>query len=72
MGSGKIMKIKIGDMVKSHYRAGWVGVVMDLEKRGKFSDLATIKVLSDRNGNELRKPMIKTLDVGWLTAIKEE
>ena len=61
------MKLKIGDTVKSHFRARWTGIIIDIEKRKNISDLATIKVILDRNGNKLRKPIIKTLDVGWLT-----
>ena len=61
---------KIGDRVKSNFRARWKGEVINIEPRSdKLKPLITVLVDTDRNGRPLRKKIKKTLDQGWLTLI---
>lgn len=60
----------IGDRVKSHFRAGWKGEIINIEPRSdKLKPLITVLVDTDRNGKPLRKKIKRTLDQGWLTLI---
>lgn len=60
-------KLKVGDTVKSHFRAKWTGKVIDIELRSNgLSPIAVVKVFLDRNGRPLRKPIRKRLDSNWL------
>jgi len=43
--------------------------VVELIERTDCTDLARVEIRIDRRGNPMRKPMIKTLDAGWLTPV---
>jgi hypothetical protein len=64
-------KFKVGQRVKSHYRANWSGVVVEVAPRKDATPLITVNVTHDRHGNLMRKTLIKHLDQGWLTATDE-
>jgi len=59
----------VGSWVQSRFRAPWRGVVVELIERTDCTDLARVEIRIDRRGNPMRKPMIKTLDAGWLTPV---
>lgn len=58
----KINDVGPGDIVKSTYKAPWVGVLVRFDK----NDKAQVLQLIDRHGNMLRKPKLVTLDPYWL------
>lgn len=61
---------KIGNKVKSMYRARWSGEIVEILKGGQDRNiLAKIAVTHDRNGLPMRKIKIHTLDVNWLEKI---
>jgi len=56
--------------VKSHFRSQWTGVVLDSQKRSKQNDLIWVLVLLDKNGNPMKKRVLKILDKSWVTILK--
>lgn len=68
---------KVGDRVKSHFRARWEGKIIEIEilrkttsnKRDKKRSIATVLVDTDKNGKPLRKKEIHRLHTNWLTKI---
>lgn len=62
-------KFDIGDLVKSHYRAPWVGIVIDREARKKTTPLYTLKVVLNRLGQPISKQVraqVTQMDEAWL------
>jgi hypothetical protein len=64
-------KLKVGDFVKSNFRARWAGVVVDVEIRTGIEPLVTVCVFLSRYGRRLRKTQKHTLSGGWLEKIKK-
>ena len=68
---------KVGDRVKSHFRARWEGEIIDIEilrkttsnKRDKKRSIATVLVDTDQYGKPLRKKETHKLHTDWLTKI---
>lgn len=64
-------RFDIGDLVRSNYRARWVGVVVDREGRGDVTPLYTIRVVLDNRGNPVPKHVrsrVTRMDEAWLEA----
>lgn len=64
--------MKVGAFVRSHFRACWTGVVIDVQKRTKGRDgtdspLITCVIVRDRRGNLLRARRTRRLDASWTT-----
>lgn len=62
-------ELKIGDVVKSHYRAKWIGVIENIEYTNSCSSgmLCHVRPKITSKGKTLRKSKIMSLDSGWLT-----
>lgn len=58
---------KPGDFFQSHYRAQWIGVLLNWKDRGReTAPLCTLLIVRESNGNRPRRKIIKVLDRGWL------
>ncbi len=57
--------------VRSNYKAQWKGIVLRIEKRKRISDLYTVLILKDANGNTPRKRILSVLDSGWTEKVPE-
>jgi hypothetical protein len=55
--------------VRSHYRARWIGIVLDRRHRTGNSDLYTVLIVEDSSGNPPIRKMIKTIDSAWTISI---
>ena len=65
--------VKIGDFVRSHFRACWTGVVVDVYERSKSrngtdSPVITCVIVRDRRGNLMRHRQTRHLDLSWTTS----
>jgi len=66
----------VGTRVKSHYRARWTGVVVEVVERNEREPyryrhfLLRVKVTHDRRGRPMRKPIYHWLDSAWLTPVE--
>jgi hypothetical protein len=64
---------KIGDVVRSEYRARWTGRVLIVEPRNAIGRIegyiVTVLVTTDRHGNPMRKAVTKQLDAAWLKRV---
>lgn len=58
--------LKVGDWVRSHFRATWKGVV---QGSGYCDNCVYVLVLIDQHNNPMKKVMIKHLNERWLTKI---
>lgn len=58
---------KRGTFVRSHYRAPWTGVVIDVTKRKDAEPLVTCLLVRDRHGNPFTKRHTRCLSVHWTT-----
>lgn len=62
--------ITIGSFVKSNFRSRWTGIVISEEivkgSGKKANKICEVLVLRDKNGNTLRKRLIKHLNADWL------
>lgn len=58
---------KVGAFVRSHFRARWTGVVIDVEKRKDYEPLVTCVIVRDRHGNLLKSRRTRRLSVHWTT-----
>jgi hypothetical protein len=72
----RMVKFKLNDVVRSHYRAAWTGYVVERVRRhepcGWCKDLYSyvVMVTHDRRGNPVRKPFRSMLlDACWLQAV---
>lgn len=73
---------RIGTIVRSHYRAGWTGIVIAHDEsvlhilgRGDIpSHCVIVRITHDRRGKSVPKPLSKrwivVIDPGWLKPIK--
>lgn len=60
------------DVVQSHFRAGWVGIIWDRVHRHGMDDLLFIIVISDACGNVPRKRILKIIDASWVHPYKTD
>lgn len=58
---------KVGMFVRSHFRACWTGVVIDVEPRKGYEPLVTCVIVRDRRGNLLKSRRVRRLSVHWTT-----
>jgi len=58
---------KVGTFVRSHFRACWTGVVIDVEKRKDAEPLVTCVIVRDRHGNLLTSRRTRRLSFHWTT-----
>ena len=63
-------RIKIGDLVRSHYKAGWYGKVFNVEKRNGRNDLITVVTFCTADGRPHKRPLRKRLDEAWLDVVE--
>jgi hypothetical protein len=54
------------EFVRSHYRAAWYGIVIDRD-----GDHRTVRIMRDRKGNWMRKPIVMQLAARWLAPCQE-
>lgn len=66
-----------GDRVRSHYGSPWLGIILHAviyssadKKTGHW--VYDILAVIDKNGNRMRKPLLKRLDGAWLSACNEQ
>lgn len=59
--------VKVGAFVRSHFRAAWTGVVIDVEKRKDAEPLVTCVLVRDRHGNLLKSRRMRRLSFHWTT-----
>ena len=67
-------RLRVGDVVRSHRRALWVGVVVDIE-RHHDGDICSVMVTLDRCGRPAPKATRRKLrkcHEGWLTLVSRE
>ncbi len=62
-------EFKIGDIVESHYRSRWTGIVIDIETRKDRNDLITVKLIKSSKGIEIKNKK-SVLDSGWLSKVE--
>lgn len=64
----KARRLRVGDRVKSHYKAAWEGVVLEVTPRKGTSDLVRVQPDIDRHGNPITGhcPAVWT-DAGYLS-----
>ena len=58
---------KVGMFVRSHFRACWTGVVIDVELRKDYEPLITCVIVRDRRGNLLKARRTRRLSLLWTT-----
>ena len=63
--------LRTGQIVQSHFRARWTGEIVGIIKRMGYSDLAVVRLIHDKAGNGYRKQIVKVLDTGWLTLVRD-
>lgn len=61
-------EIAVGDLVRSRYRAQWVGVVEALDGRG----MAMVRQVLDRRGVPIRKPRTVNYHCEWFTVLQPQ
>lgn len=61
------MDIEVGDVVKSRYRARWVGKVVKLNPVG---GCATVLQLKDQHNKQFRKPRLIEYHCFWFEVIE--
>ena len=54
-------KYRVGDTVKSNFRARWIGVVIKVD-----GEITSIVPMIDRYGNPQRRRLVKQLHCDWL------
>lgn len=62
-------RFNIGDLVRSHYQAPWIGIITEREARKDTTPLYTLKVVLDRTGRPIPKRVrsqATTMDEAWL------
>jgi len=62
-------RLKQGSLVRSHYRAGWYGRVLETYRRKDGSILDTIETICTADGRPHRKPYRMLLGAGWLELV---
>lgn len=62
-------RLKQGVLVRSHYRAGWYGRVLEAYQRKDGSILVTIETICTSDGRPHRKPYRMRLGAGWLELV---
>lgn len=68
-----MVRFRPGDVVRSRYRAPWVGIVVEVTPRPGAGDLLTVRVILDRRGNPAPKATrrrLKVYDEFWFTLYK--
>lgn len=59
--------MKPGDIVRSHFRAGWYGEVLCVTKRKDTSPLVEVRTICGSDGRLHRRSYHKEIDAAWLT-----
>ena len=63
---------KVGDMVQSHYRSPWTGVVLDVTRRKDKGALLLVRVVLDGRGRPAPKATrrrLKHYAESWFTLV---
>lgn len=77
---GKPKYLKVGDLVKSHFRAKWQGEVVEdvtgnqpiwWQDRYPCTQLLVVRIDVNRYGRVMRKPVKMELGRGWLEKINQ-
>lgn len=61
--------LRVGDRVKSRYRAPWLGIVTAIVLRKGIGALVSVVIDTDRHGNPMRKHKTVQLDETWLLVV---
>ena len=61
-------KLRLGNWVRSHFRAPWKGMIVG---DGHVDNCVYVLVVIDRHDNLIPKPFITHLNIAWLTKVPE-